>query len=836
MCSKIPALDSSITSTTISTIELEKKFFKIYSIDKYVGKTKKFINNNYTEYSLKDAKELLINNFNAHLRIQENNYYIFFGDCDYFKDDNPIIFFNLLISFLDECYNIQIKIKDISYTINKSKLGSYHYSIPKYYASCAKIKEIHTHFFNKYIDIFKYYDSNDKSHNVVDISIYKDSWFRYPNQTKESMLNTEHIIQNGKIQDFIIEYIPNKSICIESYKYLYEQPRIVKTNIKPKKEVSINNNLNIEYNIDNKEINNFNKEFNSKKEYRIISRFFDECFKKERFDIYDIWINIGMSLKNTFGDDGFILFDYYSSKGKKYDGSETTQIKYNSFTNMINSGFTIASIYKFAEEDNKEKYVDIIKKESLFKDFDLTSTGIANYIKYLKEKHFVWKDNELYCYNGKYWEKNDTIIKIYIGGELYDFLKNVLITCFWNDPLFASYKKHLDRLRGLAFKKEIIETTKEVLTNNKLEFDNKFNLFGFENLVYDLDICNFREYKYDDYISITTGYDWIEPSTKQIKLLNDILNKIFPNDGDKELYLTIASTGLEGRCLERFTIANGNGRNGKGVLNDLLLCAFGNYGLLGNSAILFETNKTGSNPEKNNMDKKRFIIFREPPEKSKFENSIVKELTGGGNFSARGHHETKTQKKLYGTIVVECNKKPIFAEEPTQADVLRLIDIKFGSSFVEDTELIDNSNHIYKGDKYYKTSEFQYEYRCAIISILFDIYKKYKNNGYKLNISDSVKQRIENYLQSSCNILLWITDNYEKTNKKTDIIKMKDIYSKFRGSEFYEFLSKNDKRKYNYTYILEYFKTNIFLKKYYVDGTKYIATHITNFIIKKIKK
>ena len=53
MCSKILALDSSTGPTTISTIELEKKSFKIYSIDKYVGKTKKKGSEKFSENFLK---------------------------------------------------------------------------------------------------------------------------------------------------------------------------------------------------------------------------------------------------------------------------------------------------------------------------------------------------------------------------------------------------------------------------------------------------------------------------------------------------------------------------------------------------------------------------------------------------------------------------------------------------------------------------------------------------------------------------------------------------------------------------------------------------------------
>jgi phage/plasmid-associated DNA primase len=831
-------LDESTCNTFTPIIGLEKNIFKIYTIDKYKGKTKQFIEEEYNEYELKDLEKILLKNNNYHCRIQKNNYYIFFGDCDYYKDNDPIKFFGLLISFMDKYYNIKITIDDISYTINKSKLGSYHYSIPKYYTSTTKLKEIHENFFNYHKDIFSYYDSNKKLNKVVDSGIYKDGWFRYPNQTKEGKENTEHIIEKGNIKDFIVDYIPKDSICIDSYKYI--DIKKDKNNNKKNKEKNKENNNKIKNKdkdtnkIDDKNIDDFTKEFYNKNEHKILIKFFDECLRQERFDDYNDWIIIGMVLKNIFGEDGFKLFDYISQKSIKYEGIDKTKKIYDNFIYMSSNGYTIATIYKFAMEDNKDKYSELIKKESLFKDFDLTSTGIAYYIKYLKPNDYIWKNGELYCFNGKFWEKDDTIMRIYIGGELYNFLKNVLVSCFWDDKCFNQYKTKLDKLRSLNFKKEIIETTKECLTNNKIEFDSKFYLFGFDNLVYDLNEDKFRDYKYDDYISITTRYDWIEPDKKQLQTMDNIINNIFPIENERELYLSILSTGLEGRCLEKFTIANGNGRNGKGLLHDLYLCGLGDYGLIANSAILFETNKTGSNPEKNNIDKKRFVIFREPPEKSKFENSIVKELTGGGNFSARGHHESNTEKKLYCTIIVECNKKPLFAEEPTQADIMRLIDVYFRSSFVEEDELINESNYIYKGNKIYKSNTFQNEHKCALLKILFEKYKKYKENDYKFIIPEAIKQRTQLYLELSCNILGWFKDNYDKTDNKTDIIKLKDLFSDFKESDYYDNLTKNDKRKYNYSFFDNYFSTNIFFKKYYFfsDGSNY-PNHI-KYYVKKV--
>ncbi len=45
MCTKKSTLDESIRNTSIPIINLEKNIFKVYTIDKYVGKTKDFIEN-----------------------------------------------------------------------------------------------------------------------------------------------------------------------------------------------------------------------------------------------------------------------------------------------------------------------------------------------------------------------------------------------------------------------------------------------------------------------------------------------------------------------------------------------------------------------------------------------------------------------------------------------------------------------------------------------------------------------------------------------------------------------------------------------------------------------
>ena len=64
---------------------MTEQLFKIYSIDKYAGKTQKFIDNNFDELNLRKIQKILLKENGYHLRINPNKEYIFFGDCDGFR-------------------------------------------------------------------------------------------------------------------------------------------------------------------------------------------------------------------------------------------------------------------------------------------------------------------------------------------------------------------------------------------------------------------------------------------------------------------------------------------------------------------------------------------------------------------------------------------------------------------------------------------------------------------------------------------------------------------------------------------------------------------------------
>lgn len=221
---QIPTQPSQVVKD--SKIVTEKNIFKLYSIKKYNKANDIFKQSGHTIVTLYELEEKISKNNNYHFNVLPTKNYIFFGDCDYYRENNVESFLNLLIVFLKTSYDISITIADISHTINKSKLGSYHYSIPSLYCSCTKLKEIHLNFLNEHKSIFHYKNEQNEDIKVVDTKIYRDGWFRYPNQTKESIKGTEHSITKGLIRDFIVEYISTNSICIDNKEYIIKSDNI----------------------------------------------------------------------------------------------------------------------------------------------------------------------------------------------------------------------------------------------------------------------------------------------------------------------------------------------------------------------------------------------------------------------------------------------------------------------------------------------------------------------------------------------------------------------------------------------------------------------------------
>lgn len=337
-----------MSSTLVSEKNpIKVKKYKIWYVDKY-NKTTQWIKNNAQLVTLAEVKKMLSENSCYHMRSDGKNKYTFFGDCDKFRGSYEE-FEALLIEFMKKFYKLDIELDDISYTINYSVEGSFHYSIPKYNASAEKLVEIMENFRNEYKCIFIYTKQDNKKQNVIDVDIYKNRFFRLPNQKKENVNGSEHVIQRGNPLDFFADYIKKDSICIDDVEFISNK------SIEDSKKSKIKNITIEEISENFDDIESVNGILSKEDCKKLL-----EGLSENRCDDRTDWINVGQILKNH--SDGNTLFEVWkkwSQKSNKYiEGCCETQWK--SFKKMKN-GIKLGTLLKMIKEDNSDKFKSIQK-------------------------------------------------------------------------------------------------------------------------------------------------------------------------------------------------------------------------------------------------------------------------------------------------------------------------------------------------------------------------------------------------------------------------------------------------------------------------------------------
>lgn len=487
---------------------------------------------------------------------------------------------------------------------------------------------------------------------------------------------------------------------------------------------------------------------------------------------------------------------------------------------------------------DKPKHDVFVEMKGVHLELGVSTAGFAEHFLKVYGGKFVFCNNTLYKYNGVYWEKDDennTIIHTYISNEYHDYLiDNFNIFDKWkmskctteeaykeHGKLVTFFRKQMFKLKEFTKRCSIVSDVIIYITNNKLKFDNDPYLFAFENCVFDLRLGVPIPPKADQYISMTTGFKYERQfdDEKQKNELLAIFDKIFYNSPEiRDLYLTILSTGLCGIPVEKFVLVNGSGGNGKGVINELFMKLLGEYGYLLPVSVLVNKVKAGSNPELAGVSGKRFVLAREPDRETRLNAGVIKDMTGGEAISARMNYSNKTEVDVKMTMVLECNDKPLLGES-TKALLRRLLDIPFKSTFLppelyEELDEEDKEKGFYLINQYLKSVEFKCKYRQTLFDILLGYFDKHLKADSNLVVPKEVQNRNETYLQNSDEFYGWFYDNFQKTGNKTDFVKMKDVFNNYKNSEFFNNMTKKQKRENNYKNFIAKVEGNMFLKQF----------------------
>lgn len=434
---------------------------------------------------------------------------------------------------------------------------------------------------------------------------------------------------------------------------------------------------------------------------------------------------------------------------------------------------------------------------------------LATYFYEIYGKNYKLLNGKIYSFNGNYWYRNVNNEELYkaVRNKIFIDLKKILEknTNIENSKNIGELYKKLSKLQQPKSINDIItDINKHIILNDDI-FDNNKNLIGFTNGVYDLELMVFRKGRYDDYVSITTGYDY----KHCISTTNayNYLRKVFVNIDEYNYIMLLFSTILCGYNIRKIGILTGIGRNSKSILLDILSYMMGNYSYKANTDILMNKIKIGACPELANLNKIRLVYFNEPPKKACIIGATLKDLVSGedvNGISARGLYSNDTDTILHSTNFILCNKKPEI-DEVNDAIYSRIVVCPFKSIFMEKSQMEDYKNHpnLFLADNYVRTEEFRDIMKVELFQILINFYKKFKENGYELpEPPEEYKNATAIYLDEANDFNSWFNTQYEKTDNDNDYIQLKNIFQDFNNSEYYRNLEKKEKRKMNKTKLL----------------------------------
>jgi P4 family phage/plasmid primase-like protien len=520
----------------------------------------------------------------------------------------------------------------------------------------------------------------------------------------------------------------------------------------------------------------------------IIRKYLD-ILDPERFTDRNKWLNIGYIL-HSINNETSDLWHYFSSKWENYEENEC-ETAWESFQNSEYI-YTIHNLIYLARIDNPDDYNELQNEIphhdiKYLRPFD---NIISKLIYRLYGEKFVCSNpekNEWYYFNGIRWVKENksfNLRKLMIN-DVFTKVENYrrqLIKEGASEELVKNYHNIL-KLLGSGHKLNCLEL--EFYNSNFYKIiDQNKDLLGFENGVYDLTTMEFRKGTSSDYISLSTGYEFIKytHNDQVYKELYALICKILPHKEVREFTLKSLASCLDGHIRDEnfyiFSGKNNTGGNGKSTITDLLLKSLGDYACV--SPVSLITSKRESANSANSalagIINKRAVIMQEPESNEMIQAGVMKALTGGDRISTRELHSTQMEFKPHAKLFMCCNKLPAMSD--MDGGVIRRLKItEFVSRFVEDpNDNLDHGIYEYKIDKELKSKLDSY--KSVFICILLDFYKLYKETG--LNPPLPVLQVTKKY-ENDNNIIKQFIDEHITIGTKNDSITKEHLKEMFKS-------------------------------------------------------
>ena len=527
-----------------------------------------------------------------------------------------------------------------------------------------------------------------------------------------------------------------------------------------------------------------------------------------RADMHESWIEIGWIVYNiTQGcREGMDMWIEFSKKTKCDNFNESECIW--QWNKMELRGYTIGSLRYYASIDSPSQYKLLIEEESAKRVEESLSGGHYDLAKQLHDilankyvcasidKH-LW-----YEFKNHRWIRVDKGISLRarINSDLYPKYAQKAPTK--NEVLLKNNKSEDDdkrskklhdisgKLKTASFKDAIMKECQEIFYNGDFYdlLDNNKYLLGFNNGILDLKKCEFRSGLPEDYVTMTTGYDYKEycDEDSEIQEIELILTKFFPDPTLRKYYMEYCARLLKGgNDAKTFMCMTGDGDNGKSMAIELIEGALGCYMIKLPTALLIgkRTQSSAACPELARSNSVRFAVLQEPDGTDTVNAGILKELSGNDSIYVRGLFQAGKEIKPMFKLGFICNKLPRLNADD-QATWNRVRVLTFESRFPKNNSEVPSSwDDQMKKKVFYRDSKLSERFehlKAAFMWMMFRTYKECMKTGW-MDDPKRVMEATAKYRQNNDIMLQFINECIKCDPRPSSNINLNDLFNSFKS-------------------------------------------------------
>ncbi|KAJ3279618.1 hypothetical protein HK104_001298 [Borealophlyctis nickersoniae] len=302
------------------------------------------------------------------------------------------------------------------------------------------------------------------------------------------------------------------------------------------------------------------------------------------------------------------------------------------------------------------------------------------------------------------------------------------------------------KIEDSAFRSRIMKDVEDLMDEHTREivFDAEPFLLCFENGVYDLQQDTLRPGRPTDFLKLGVPYALPEEMDPDIDgALDRLLESIFPSGELLDYVMLTLCTGLEGiNRHEQYWTWQGSGRNGKGLLKDLILEVLGEELCKVPKPTILTTKRCQSsqaNPEFIDLKGARVVFCSEPCEGEKIKSATLREITGNDRTRQRGLYGSQETIRPDFSLFLLCNSRPTMDAPNTDAIWDRERSVHFRRKFVDNPRLPEE-RLIDRGLK----SRLK-AYAPYFMKKLLRKYAEFRDSGYRLDPPSEVLQTSREY-------------------------------------------------------------------------------------------